>query len=74
MSDTTEYRHITNLRVPFDRSDLQFLASIEDYRIGAPVSAGHKTAYSDEQLREAGIIGLYVAAGPAFDQAKTMIL
>jgi hypothetical protein len=57
-----EFRHATNLRIPFEPVDLELLAVLPDYRIGAPVAATCETALSDAELRELGIVGLYTTA------------
>jgi len=59
MVELVKYRHCTNLRVPFDRSDLSLLAVLTDYRFGDPVPAKSEAALSIEQLRARGIVGLY---------------
>lgn len=56
----TMHRHATNLRVPFERVDLGFLAALPDYRIGAPIPGNADTSLSSEQLREHGYVGLYI--------------
>lgn len=57
------FRHVTNLPCPLTAADMGFLAVLSDYRVGAPVAADPKkvpTAKTVEQLRSAGIVGLYI--------------
>lgn len=53
------YRHVTNLRVPFEFVDLGLLALLSDYKIGAPQPARHGTATPAPKLQQAGVVGLY---------------
>lgn len=54
------YRHITNLRTPFDGLDTNLLSVIGDYRIGYPVPGNKPTSYDTAQLMARRIVGLYV--------------
>lgn len=64
------YRHVSNLRVPFDRTDLVLIAVLPDYRLGEPVAADPakvETAMTLEQLKASGIVGLYLSAATIKD-------
>jgi len=59
----SEFRHCTNLHVPFDRTDLIFLSQFEHYRIGEPVPGTPTESsepYTLDVLKLRGIVGLYV--------------
>lgn len=56
------YRHITNLSVPLIGVDLEFLAALDDYRIGQPLAPPEQPGRPplfDKDLKLAGMIGLY---------------
>lgn len=57
----SEFHHATNIRVPFDRHDLGLLSVLLDYRLGVPIPPPIETAYTMEQLKSQGFIGLYIA-------------
>lgn len=63
MSDTAPkqaYRWLTNLYMPFDRVDSDYLAKLEDYKIGAPqVAAARENPLSLDELRDFNIVGIY---------------
>lgn len=54
------YRHATNIMAPFDIVDINFLVTLADYRIGAPVPGKGKTAYDLETLKARNVVGIYV--------------
>lgn len=57
------YRHITNLRSPFDNHDQALLHVTQDYRLGDPIEADPSETeippLSAKELKSQGIVGLY---------------
>jgi len=54
------YRWLTNLYMPFDRIDREYLAKLGDYKIGAPqVAATRENPLSPDELRDFNIVGIY---------------
>ncbi len=57
------YRHITNLRTPFDRHDWTLLHIMDDWRLGDPVQA--KPSETEippvpvQTMKAGGIVGVY---------------
>ena len=59
----SEYRHATNLRIPLDRTDINLLAIMQDYRLGRPIALDSEkvpTALTAEQMKANGVVGLYI--------------
>lgn len=55
-----QYRHVSNLRTPFDALDRALLTALGDYRIGPPLAAKHRGATPQAKLIAKDIVGLYV--------------
>lgn len=56
------YRHCTNLVPPFDAVDQQILDAAGDYLIGDPIKGHGPFPRSVEELRAAGVVGIYIKA------------
>lgn len=59
----TLYRHVTNLRIPFDPVDMEFLSVLPDYRIGEPIAPPPRKEqdepYTEADLMLGGAVGVY---------------
>ena len=59
-----EYRHITNLRTPFDAHDQDMLMALaQDYKLGDPIRAPDEEGVEPVEvptMKANGIVGLYV--------------
>jgi hypothetical protein len=59
----SDYKWLSNLRAPFDRTDKAYLERLADYKVGAPQRAVDRDdAYSDDELRDFNIVGIYTTA------------
>lgn len=58
----SEFRFLTNVKVPLDIVDMNFLAALGEYRLGPPVATSPlrvRTAQPVEVLLERGFVGIY---------------
>jgi hypothetical protein len=57
------YRHVTNLRIPLDAVDMEFLSVLPDYRIGEPIAPPPRKEqdepYTEADLMIGGAVGIY---------------
>lgn len=57
------FRWVTNLYMPFDRTDRNYLAGLKGYKVGAPQVAARETALSLDEMRDFNIVGIYALGG-----------